>query len=58
MANLKAAFLQKLGEGKQGQIKNEDSFEKMGLIQRLREAPDFATEYKERAIAKIGKKPQ
>lgn len=51
-------FEQRMKKGKQGQIKNEDSFEKSGLMSMLRESPEFLEKYMQRAVAKIGPKPQ
>jgi hypothetical protein len=54
---LNQTFVRNLEEGNQGQIHNEDSFEKAGLFAKLQEDPEFLAEYKSRAATKVGPQP-
>jgi hypothetical protein len=54
IAQINADFEAKIAETNQGQIQNEDGFEKKGLFAHLQETSDFRQEYAVRAIEKIG----
>lgn len=51
---INAQFESRLAASNQGQIQNEDGFEKKGLFLHLQETADFRQEYINRAVGKIG----
>ena len=54
IAKINADFEARLAASNQGQIQNEDAFEKKGLFAHLQETADFRQEYQARAVEKLG----
>ena len=57
LEQLNASFVERANKNA-GQILNEDSFEKAGLFDKLRESPDFLEEFQKRAEKKVGNRPK